>query len=213
MTMAEGAKQKREDAVSNYEETYRYLLRPERFGQLRELMEEQNVYASLNVKDILLKNEDFPYILFEIEADQIFAAQMVGLLLDIDALMPGYAGDYYLPVIAMARNYDPEINRLIHLENSLAHELLHIRDMLSLIESDPSYIRRLKRYGMNAIRKAKDLKGSIDFEVSKIFHLEQQAFESDFDRGERMIMTMFLGRVLEYECGTKQEYIEMKISD
>lgn len=195
----------------NYKEIYHYLLKPDHFEQLQALMKEQNIYETLNVKEALLKDEEFPYVLFSIETDQVFAAQMVGLLLEIDSLVPEYTEEYYLPVIAMARNYDSEINHLINQENSVAHELIHIRDILSLIEDDPSYIQRLNRYGINVVEDVEDLQESIDFEVFKIFHLEPQAFESDFSKGERTIRTLFLGKILAYECETEQEYVEMQM--
>ncbi len=198
--------------MRNYEEIYHYLLKPDHFEQLQVLMKEQNIYESLNVKEVSLKNEDFPYVLFKIETDQIFAAQMVGLLLEIDSLLPEYTDEYYFPVIAMARNYDAEINHLINLEHSVAHELLHIKDILSLIENDPFYIQRLGKYGMNMLESIEDLQESIDFEVFKIFYLEPQAFESDFSNGEKTLRTMFFGKILEYECGTEQEYVEMQMS-
>lgn len=199
--------------MRNYEEIYHYLLKPDHFEQLQVLMKEQNIYGSLNVKDAFLENkEGFPYILLKIETEQIFAAQMVGVLLKIDSLLPEYIDEYYFPVIAIARNYDSEINHLINQEYSVTHELLHIKDILSLIENDPSYISRLGKYGINMLESVEDLQESIDFEVSKIFYLEPQAFRSDFSNGEKILRTMFFGKILEYECETEQEYVEMQMS-
>jgi hypothetical protein len=199
--------------VQTYEEIYRYLLKPKQFKQIRLLMKEQNLFEYMNVQDVSLKNKDFPYVLFTIETDQIFAAQMVGLYLEIEELVPEYTGLFYLPIIAVAQNYDSEINRLINIENSVAHELIHIKDILSLIDKDPSYIERSGNYGMNTVKDAEDLRESIDLEIFKIFYLEPQAFRSDFSKGERMIRTMLLGKILEYECETETEYIEMQLCD
>ncbi|MDM8521882.1 hypothetical protein QUF80_00780 [Desulfococcaceae bacterium HSG8] len=199
--------------MPNCKEIYHYLLKPEYFEQLQELMREQNIYESLNVREAFLKEEDFPYILFRIETEQVFAAQMVGMMLKIDSLLPEYTDDYYLPAIAMACDYDPEIMELINLENSVAHELIHIQDILSLIDKYPSYVTRVEKYGMNMVERLEDLKESIDLEVFKIFYLEPQALESDYDKGEKSIRTQLLGKILEYECRTKKEYIEMQLSD
>lgn len=199
--------------MQTYEEIYRYLLKPKQFKQIRLLMKEHNIYEYMNVQDVSLKNKDFPYILFTIETDQVFAAQMVGLFLEIDDVVPEYTDVFYLPIIAVARNYDAQISRLINIENSVAHELIHIKDILSLIDKDPSYIERAGKYGMNTVKDAEDLQESIDLEIFKIFYLEPQAFRSDFSKGERMIRTMVLGKVLEYECETETEYIEMQLCD
>ena len=198
----------------SYQEIYLKLLDSQQFERLEKLMEEQNVYGSLRVTESLLERKDgFPYILLRIETDQVFAAQMVGLLLQIHHILPEYTDHYYLPVITMANGYDPQIKNLINQDNSITHELIHIKDILSLIDKDPSYLQRITLYNLNKLESSECLSESIDIEVFKIFYLEPQAFENDFNHGEKTIRTVFLGKLMEYECETKQEYIEMQISD
>jgi hypothetical protein len=208
----------------NYQEIYLKLLSLKQFDRLEKLMKEQNVHDSLRVsKSSLETKEGFPYILLKIESDQVFAAQMIGLSLQIHELLPEYTDDYYLPVIAiheyrddllaMANGYNSTINNLIDQENAIKHELIHIKDILSLINKDPSYLKRIMLYSIHKIESSQYLPESVDIEVFKIFYLEPQALGNDFNQGEKTIRIVLLGELMEYNCKTSEEYIEMLISD
>ncbi|MFT4927252.1 MAG: hypothetical protein ACI8WB_003358 [Phenylobacterium sp.] len=198
----------------NQQDIYLKLLQPQHFDALEQLMKAQNVHEVLNVTDVSwYEREGFPYILLKIDTEQIFAAQMVGLNLSIDEILPEYTEPYYLPVISMANGYDAKISKLINHDNAIKHELIHVKDILALIDKDDTYLPRITQYSLNKLTDSTDLSKSIAIEVFKIFYLDPPAFASDFDNGEKSIRTQFLGQIMSYECQTKEEYIEMQISD
>lgn len=198
----------------SHQEIYQELLKPQHFEQFEQLMKTQNVHTSLNATAASLESKDgFPYVLLKINTEEIFAAQMVGLYLLIQDILPEYSEYFYFPAIAMANGYNPQIAKLINHENSIRHELLHIKDVLALIDKDPTYLERVTQYSLKQLDDEKNLAKSIAIEVFKIFYLEPQAFASDFSHGEKAIRTTFLGQIVEYQCQTKAEYIEMQLSD
>ena len=98
------------DVMKSHSEIYLHLLQTEHFDQVQQLMKEQNVHEVLKVKSVSLEQRDgFPYLLFQINSDQIFAAQMVGLFLNISSILSEYDEGYYFPVIAMCDSYEEEI--------------------------------------------------------------------------------------------------------
>lgn len=198
----------------NNQAIYQKLLEPQHFDQLQQQMKAQHVFESLNVTAVAAGEQDgFPYILLTIKTEQLFAAQMVGLNLFIDSIVAEHSDPYYFPVITMAEGYDVKFSSRINQQNSIKHELIHVKDILALTDSDPTYLPRIRQYSLNKLADAKDLSKSIAIEVFKIFYLEPQAFASDFNLGEKTIRTQFMGQLLEYDCHTEQEYIEMQLSD
>lgn len=195
-----------------HKEIYSYLLVEQHFDQIKTLMKDQKIYESLGVQEVILEMDNqFPYILLKIVTDQVVAAQMIGVFINIESLLPEYTDSYYLPVIAIGINYELKYRKLINLQNTIEHELLHIKDVLFLIENDPTYYDRLMKYTLIQQENNEYLKESIDLEVFKIFNLEPQACGSDFDKGEKVIRVEFQGIMHEYECKTKQEYVEMQL--
>ncbi len=200
-----------------HKELYYHLLREENLAALQLLMQEQNILTSFNVKKMeLLRQGNFPYLLFSVEIEEVYAAQYLGLFLDIKPIHPQYEREwYYLPIVAFCETYDERIMRLINKSNSIAHELLHLKDLLAWIEEEPSFPDRVRQFSLNNVKDADRLHESIDLEIQKIFRLEPKALQNDFERGEKSILSPspFGKHTIKYECQSSEEYVQAQLSD
>lgn len=109
------------------------------------------------------------YIECSIDTQEIFHAVMIGFILDITKIEPEYDKKYYyMPVIMFCTTYEDHINKYIDKHQSTRHELMHLKDILDLIEKDPEFTEKVMRYSMNKQDLAvDDLPKSIEFEMSK----------------------------------------------
>lgn len=95
----------------------------------------------------------------------------------------------------------------------MGHELLHLRDLLALIEKDPSYPVRALKVGIMSISEPCQIGKSVDFELFKIFAMEPQAYRLEFEMGETWIDVPCAGKQLRYECATAEELVTMRLAD
>jgi hypothetical protein len=101
-------------------EIYFKLLDSRNFEHLKRLMIKQNVYKTIHALESSLEQRDgFPFVLMKIDSKEIFAAQMVGFLIQIEQLIPEHTDPYYFPVIAMADGYDAKISNLFNPETAI----------------------------------------------------------------------------------------------
>jgi len=198
-----------------HRDIYLELLQSTNLDKVKLLLQREGVYEQFDITSVdLITEKPLPYLLFSVNADEIFAAKWVGLFMDIKSVIPDYVSQwYYLPAIAFCENYPESIQSLINKDVSLHHEYLHLSDLLDLIERNPDYPQRVFNFSLQSVEKLEDLNESIDLEIFKLFYLEPQAFTYDFSQGENTIYINFLGRIVEYKCDTLNEYIQMKMYD
>jgi hypothetical protein len=147
-----------------------------------------------------------PYVRLEIIAGEGgLVAHCTGVWFDARPLVgPESEEDYYLPVLGASEGASAP---------TMAHELLHLRDLLALIEKDPSYPARALKLGINSISEPHQIAKSIDFELFKIFAMEPQAYRLEFEMGETWIDMPCAGKLLRYECVTAEELVTMRLAD
>lgn len=111
--------------------------------------------------------------------------------------------DYYLPVLGISENASAA---------TIAHELLHLHDLLALIEQDPSYPERALKLSINSISEPSQIESSIDFELFKIFAMEPQAYRLEFAMGETWIDVPDARPPVRYHCATADELVAMRLA-
>ena len=197
-----------------HKEIYYHLVKEENAHSLEELFKKEGILRQFNARKLEIHpGDDFPYILLLVKSKEIFAAMFIGIFVDIQALLPTYANEwYYLPLILFCPHYSRKIQKLIDRELSILHETAHIKDILDLIEKQPGYPETVHKYNMNNDDLSlADLEKSIDFEISKLFYLEPRALSMDFANGETDIYNDMLGKILSYPCESAEEYVQLKI--
>ena len=163
----------------------------------------------------LLKDtrDGFPYIYCLIDSNMMYAAQMIGLLVDIKEIIPDYGKDYYyLPIVAFCETLPEEVRQYVNKGISINHELLHVKDMLDLIDEDPGFPEKVWNYGKYSPIKNDDLPESIDHEIFKVFRMEPQAIRQDYEAGENYILLPLKnGEIYKYVCSEFQQCLLVKM--
>jgi hypothetical protein len=147
-----------------------------------------------------------PYVRLAITAGEGgLVAHCTGVWFDVRPLVgPEGDEDYYLPVLGASEEASAA---------TIAHELLHLRDMLALIEQDPSYSERALKLGINSIEEPAQIEASIDFELFKIFAMEPQAYRLEYEMGETWIDASHAGQQVRYHCANAAELVAMRMAD
>jgi len=203
----------------SHREAYTRLLSDHCADTLIQSMKQEDVVAGLGALAIERRFdlEGLPFLHIRVDTEDIFGARLTGLFLTqhmVRPLVPAYRHDFfYLPTICYCDTYPPSVAELIDPEASLTHELIHLRDMLGIIEKDATFVTRLRAYGLGGLESPKQLAKSVDLEVYKIFTLEPPAFKSDFQHGDRVFRMQFLGQILTHQCTTEEEYIRCQLAD
>lgn len=206
----------------DYLSIYRKVVQKQNEEALLHLFKETGHWDKLHAITLEIRDEmTLPYILITVDYQKeilgYFVGAMIGVTFDkacIRDIHPPYRDDYfYLPVIVIPQTYPDIAKEYYSEEHSIAHELIHIADILQWIDDEPTYIDHVLQYGHETVTED-TLGSSIDFEVQKIFKLEPRAMGNDFENGEDMIIEPFLfGVSMKYQCQTKTEYIEIKMAD
>ncbi len=123
------------------------LLSPERRGRLLTTLEAEGILTLLKAHALeVVDATPLPYVRLEITAGEGgLVAHCTGVCFDVRPLVgPEGEEDYYLPVLGVANGASMPTVR---------DELLHLNDMLALLERDPSYSERAMKLGINSIEQ------------------------------------------------------------
>ena len=198
----------------NHREIYHKIVSKDNQGKIRTLLEGEISSIGYGLLDLQILDDDgFPYIYCAIETDEIFAAQMIGFIVKISHLFPDcHEGIYYLPAVAYCDTYPDDIRRYMNKKISINHEIIHIKDILTLIESDPQFPEKIRKYGKYGPVKTEDLPKSIDLEIFKVFYTEPKAMKFDYESGEKHILfRLSSGEVFRFPCKNIDEYIMLNM--
>ena len=206
----------------DYLNSYRKIVTKQHEETLLHILKDTGHWAKLRaINFTVIDDTPLPYILTTVDYQDsdmgYFAGVMIGITLEqscIMALDTTYSyKNFYLPLIAKPCTY-PDIAKAYYSEEqAIRHELMHVADMLCWINDEPEYLDNVLLYSYEAATE-ETLQDSIDFEVKKIFTLEPQALQDDYESGEDMLIEPFIfGRYMKYRCTTQQEYLEIKLSD
>ncbi|UCH95531.1 MAG: hypothetical protein JSV88_01425 [Candidatus Aminicenantes bacterium] len=199
-----------------HKEIYYHLVKKENANGLGQLLEKQGIFEKFKVERLEIQSQnDFPYILVQVRSKDLYAAMFIGIFTDIRPLFPNYPDEfYYLPLIFFCPYYPEKFQKLINREFSIRHEVLHIKDILDLVEQEPGYLTKVRQYNVNnEDLQLDDLEKSMDLEIFKVFYLEPRALAQDFANGENTLYMELGEKILQYHCQTSEEYVQLKIND
>jgi hypothetical protein len=149
-----------------HRDAYMALLSPPLWERTLAKLLEEGILKLLDAHSARVVEEaPLPYVRLEITRGRGgFIAHCTGVWFDVRPLVgPEGEEDYYLPVLGAAEAASGP---------TMAHELLHLRDMLDLLERDPSYSQRALKLGINSISEPYQIGKSVDLELFKIFAME-----------------------------------------
>jgi hypothetical protein len=196
---------------------YQQFVNQENLTKLRQILDENlgDMGYELCKFDVLM-DDDLPYIFCTIKSEEIFCAQMIGLIIDSDELEPKYTRPvYYLPAILMRNDFQEDTDGLLKKDRILQHELRHVHDILSYIEKYPDFPENYRKFGMSGDVSIEDLPKSMDMELSKLFFLEPAASKLDYNNGETYILInlddTFNGKLGCYHCRDINEYVGLQM--
>lgn len=190
-----------------HRETYLALLSPSLRDRLLTTLEEEGILTLLNAHALRVVAADpVPYVRLEITAGANgLVAHCTGVWFDTRPLIgPEGHDDYYLPVLGAAEGAS---------DATIAHELLHLNDLLALIEQDPSYTERALHLGINSISEPSQIADSVDFELFKIFAMEPRAYRLEYEMGETWIDASVAGQPVRYHCASVEDLVIMRLAD
>ena len=200
----------------NYEHAYRALITPEKLPALKEQMTEFGIYSPAIIEALTIQTDgDLNYLYCPINLHEGWE-QTPGMLdstfVDFGDFLPEWKGEYYLSILFMARPDDYPFRRYMPYKAVLAHELLHLRQMIRRISADPGLIVRAKKYCFSAA-KPKTALLSLRYEIEKILVMETEAHAQDWDLGIRHLIQCEKNdqaKAIEYH--DKTMYIQQGIS-
>jgi len=190
-----------------HRETYLALLSPTLRARLLATLEEEGILTLLKAHALeVVDATPIPYVRLEITAGENgLVAHCTGVWFDARPLLgPEVEQDYYLPVLGVPQGASA---------STISHELLHLHDLLALIEQDPSYPERALKLSINSISEPSQIEDSVDFELFKIFAMEPQAYRLEYSLGETWIDTSHDGQPVRYHCATAEELVTMRLAD
>jgi hypothetical protein len=203
----------------SHREIYQELVSQNNVKKLRTILKNNlaDMDHELVTFDILVE-EDLPYIYCTVRSEEMYCGQMIGFILDSDELEIEYSSTvYYLPAIIMRDDFVEDSGGLLKKDRILQHELLHVRDILTYLDKNPSFPENYRKYGMNGEVCIEDLPKSIDMELSKLFFLEPAASILDYNSGETYIVIPLddniNGKLAYYECHNIDEYVGLQMKN
>lgn len=183
------------------------LLSPPLRGRLLATLEEEGILTLLKAHALsVVDATPLPYVRLEITAGEGgLVAHCTGVWFDVRPLVgPGGEQDYYLPVLGVSRGASA---------STMSHELLHLHDLLALIEQDPSYPERALKLCINGLSEPSLIDESVELEVFKIFAMEPQAYRLEYEMGETWIDSSLAGRPVRYHCATAEELVTLRLAN
>jgi hypothetical protein len=196
-------------------EVYHRLVCEENRQMLHPLMQDACASIGYKMLDMVICNSDgLQYIECNVDTKEHFHAVMIGFILDIRRIVPESGKDhYYLPSIMFCTTYNYHVNQYLDRENSRRHELMHLRDVLCMIDKDPQFTNKVMQYSMNKQNiLVKDLPKSIEFEMYKLFILEPKASREDHKNGENyLLIPLNNGGIYRHGNVSLDEFVRVKI--
>ena len=177
----------------NFKHAYGALIKEENLAALKARLSEGGYYTPAICDAISIRMEgDLPYLYCPITLHEGWK-QTPGMLdstfIDLGSLLPEWKGDFYFSVLFMAAEEDYVFHKFLPFKATLAHELLHLKQMIGIITADPQYISRARKYCLDAT-KVYDLRFGLRYEIEKIFKMEVEAHVQDWDLGVRHLISV-----------------------
>ncbi|MBI2568432.1 MAG: hypothetical protein HYV63_15535 [Candidatus Schekmanbacteria bacterium] len=206
------------NARPSYERTYHALLTTADLGGLWQLVRQTGVAAQYHLEEMRLERDEegFPYLVCRQETptkERVgYVAMWIGVFVDPRSLLPGYHhSELYVPFVVLPRHFDERLTGDPRV--AVGHEVLHVKDVVALIERDPSYLPRMRELAINNLEDPRRLGDSVEFEVFRVFHFEARALATEYAIGENTIRIPVLFLVISYRCASRQQYLELMLAN
>lgn len=200
----------------NYAQAYQMLITEQNLPTLKAKLTEEELFSQQVIEAVELRNSgDLRYLycplnLYEIK--EHIAGMLDSTFIDFGDFLPEWTGKFYFPILFMPKREDYLFHRYLPYPAVLAHELLHLRQMIDRITIEPNYITRASRCCLDATT-AKNVNDGLRFEIEKIFKMESEAHAQDWDLGIRHLIQWDKGvKPMATEYSDKQMYIQHGIA-
>jgi hypothetical protein len=186
---------------------YSWLLAANREAALLKTIADQGYQKSLGYTNAcVIRDKHLSYIRFLIPRNLDHAAHSGGIYIHLhDFPELNYPDRFYLPILALVNPKD---------KIALAHELLHISDLLQRVEEDPGYPAIAMRMASYEATDDSDLEERIEFELRKVLAMETRAFQLEYKLGVRKIAVPFIhGKSYPVTCASEQEFVQFWLAE
>ncbi len=202
---------------ASYTAAYHALLNSAQVADIWRQLQTTGLVERYQLQDMTLEHDEdgFPYLAcrqgVEYVASHVYAAVQLSVFLDLSPLLPSGVGkDYYLPFIVLPEYFDRRSFGELRLV--VKHEVLHVKDLLTLVDRDPSYLTRVREVAFINLEDPGRLSESIEFEVFQLFYFEPRAFSMQYAQGEHTVRVLTLFYVILHRCESEKEYLELQLS-
>lgn len=203
---------------SGYKDTYYNLVSPENIEAIKVIIKNEGYYDSQTINKIQY-NELYglPYLHVTVDSGDYTAgryALLDGIYLEITSIIPQWHGKFYLGIIILRKPKNEKIKQFINPANDLEHELHHLNFLIHHIDKHTDYIERSMKYNAGSC-EIQDLDKSVEFEVNKIFLVEVPALISDFNMGEKDLLSYSrdTGIVTKITVDNKNDFLRYKVGE
>ena len=172
----------------NFEHAYRALIKEENLAALKALLLEGNYYTPAILEATTIRmNGDLPYLHCPItlyEGWEQIPGMLDSTFIGFGDLLPEWDGYFYFSILFISEESDYLFGKFLPFQAVLAHELLHLKQMIRHLTADPKLIARAQKYCLQAT-KVYDLRYGLRYEIDKIFRMEVEAHVQDWELGIR----------------------------
>lgn len=175
----------------NFEDAYKSLIQEQNLPALKAEMTKQHIFSAAVIEATEIRTDgEINYLYCPItlcEGYEDTPGMLNSVPVDFGDLLPEWTGYFYFSVLFVAAKEDYLFNKYVSYEATIAHELLHLKQMIRRITTDPTMITRAQKYCFSAT-KVYDLRHGLRYEVEKILKMEAEAHEQDWDLGVRHLI-------------------------
>jgi hypothetical protein len=175
-----------------YEEATNLLITAENLPAIKKYLLEEDYYNKAVVNNLTIKIfEDIPYLYCPFEHyknPQKHAALLDSTFVKLPDLIPEWQGYFNLIVIFMLKKETYTIEKYLPYMSVVAHELLHLKQLVSRFNENPNSIDYARNHCLSA-SKENNIRESMAYELEKIFKFEHEAHAQDWDLGVRYVLS------------------------
>jgi hypothetical protein len=175
----------------NYKQAYLGLITEQNLPALKLKMAALKMYSASIIEGIEIKNNGHinyltcPITLYK--GMEKVPGLLQSIAVDLGDLVPDWEGLFYLPTLFMAKREDYLFDKYMPYQIVLAHELLHLKQIIKKITADPQLIFRANNYCLSGTHSS-TLRHGLRYEIEKIFTMELEAHVQDWDLGMRFVL-------------------------
>jgi uncharacterized protein YwgA len=192
-----------------YAQAYQALITEQNLPTIKATMTDIDLFSPQIIEAVEIRNaDDLKYLYCPLDLYEnwdVNAGMLDSTFVDFGDLLPEWTGNFYFPILFMCKKEDYRFHKYLPYPSVLAHELLHLRQMIDRITAEPTYITRASKCCLDATTD-KNMKDGLRFEIEKIFKMEAEAHALDWDLGVRHLMQWGDGKT-----PTATEYTDKKM--